>query len=169
MQPHRTVFRYLALAAFLAVLPAMIQTYAGIGLRVIRSGSMEPTLAPGDAVLIRTVQARQLNEGDIALLLHPNSPEIEAHRLITVDEGNSTVSLVTKGDANPMSDPAVELSPNAAIEQVVLNIPKLGYVISVLGFPLILGGLCALGLVVLIVFEVQDRRRRPVAPTEIPL
>lgn len=166
---HRSTSRFLAVLLFVVVLPAMVQTYAGIGVRIIRSGSMEPAIAPGDAVLVRNVQVRDVREGDIVLLLHPRSTEVEAHRLLTMDDGNNAVSLVTKGDANPMSDPVVEVQPSAVVETVVLTIPKLGYVISVLGFPLILGGLCALGLVVLTVFEVQDRRSRLVTTTESTL
>ena len=164
MRTHRSTLRFLALLAFVAVAPAMLQTYAGIGVRIIRSGSMEPTYAPGDAVVVRTVQARDVVEGDVALLLHPKDDEIQAHRILTLDEGPTTTSLVTKGDANPMSDLPVDVPSSSGIEIVALRLPKFGYVISTLGSPLILGGMCALGLVMLTAFEVHNRRRRKSVP-----
>ena len=152
------------LLLIVAVMPAVLQTYAGIGVRIIRSGSMEPAYAPGDAVVVRTVQARDLVEGDVAVLLHPQDDEIQAHRILTVDEGPTTTSLVTKGDANPMSDLPVDVPSSSGIEIVALRLPKFGYVISTLDSPLILGGMCALGLVMLTAFEVHNRRRRKSVP-----
>lgn len=163
MRIQASTTRFLLLVVLVAVLPAMLQTYAGIGMRIIRSGSMEPALQPGDAVIVRAVPARELVEGDIALLMHPQSDGLEAHRLVTVDAMADSVALVSKGDANPMTDAVVEVQSSATVERMLFALPHFGYVVNVFGTPMILVGLCALGLIVLIAFGMQDRRRQSVA------
>lgn len=149
-------------------LPAVLHSYANVAIRIVRTGSMEPALQPGDAVVVHSVPAVAIREGDIALLFHPNDGEIEAHRVLTVDESTTGIALVTKGDANPASDPAITVPRRSAVERAVFTMPKFGYFITIFGSTQFLGGLCALGLMVLIAFEIHDRRRRT-APAPVPI
>lgn len=163
---HRIVTPFVLVVLLAVSLPAMVHSYAGLAVRIIRTGSMEPALSPGDAVVVHAVPAASLARGDIALLFHPDDGDIEAHRLVTTQPSDYTVSVVTKGDANPMSDAAVLVPKRAAIERVVLRLPGFGYFLASIGSIQILGSVCALGLMVLIAIEMQDRRRKSVAAPE---
>lgn len=141
-------------------LPAVLHTYAGVSLRTIRTGSMEPVMQPGDIAIVRATNVTSLSVGDIALLFHPNDGQIEAHRVVTVAASSNGVEIVTKGDANPAVDPRILLPRTSAVERVSFVIPKAGSALATFGSPMVLGSLCALGLVVLMGFELHDRRRR---------
>ena len=147
-------------------LPAALHTYAGIGIRTIRTGSMEPGMQPGDIAVVRATGASVLRTGDIALLFHPSDGQVEAHRVVTIVARENGYDVVTKGDANPQPDPQILLPRYAAVERVAFVIPKAGLAIAEFGSPVALGGLCALGLMVLIAFEIHDRRRRSSSETE---
>lgn len=141
-------------------LPAALHTYAGVSVRTIRTGSMEPVMQPGDIAVVRASQVTSLSVGDIALLFHPSDRQIEAHRVVTVAASANGVEIVTKGDANPAVDPQILLPRSAAVERVSFVIPYAGLALASFGSPMVLGSLCALGLVVLLGFEIHDRRRR---------
>lgn len=141
-------------------LPAVLHTYAGIGVRTIRTGSMEPVMQPGDIAIVQARGVETIRTRDIALLFHPNDGQVEAHRVISVAATDGGYEVVTQGDANPQPDPVILLPRTAAVERVMFVIPKAGLAISELGSPVVLGGLCALGLIVLVAFEIHDRRRR---------
>lgn len=164
---RRIATPFVLLVVLAVSMPAVLHSYVGIAVRIIRTGSMFPALQPGDAVLVRAVPAANLNVGDIALLFHPNDGEVEAHRLLAANASDFTLSLVTKGDANPMSDDPVLVTRQSAVERVVVSIPKLGYAIAAFDSPRFLGTLCALGLIVLIVIEMQDRRRGSATASEV--
>ena len=149
------VFALLVMVA----LPAALHTYAGVGVRTIRTGSMEPVMQPGDIAVVKAQPVVAIRSGDIALLFHPNDGQVEAHRVVTIAATDRGYAVVTRGDANPQPDPQLLLPRTAAVERVVFVIPQAGRVISEFGSPVVLGGLCALGLIVLIAFEIHDRRR----------
>ena len=151
------VFALLAIVA----LPAALHTYAGIGVRTIRTGSMEPVMQPGDSAIVHAQRVDAIRSGDIALLFHPKDGQIEAHRVVTIAVADGGYEVVTKGDANPQPDPQLLLPRTAAVERVVFIMPQAGRVISEFGSPVVLGGLCALGLIALVALEIHDRRRRP--------
>lgn len=151
------VFAMLVMVA----LPAVLHTYAGVGVRTIRTGSMEPVMRPGDIAIVRATSVTSLSVGDIALLFHPSDGQIEAHRVVTIATSSNGVEVVTKGDANPAVDPRILLPRTAAVERVSFVIPNAGLALASFGSPMALGSLCALGLMVLIGFELHDRRRPP--------
>ncbi len=154
---------FVLMSVLLLSMPAVLHSYVGVAVRIIRTGSMEPGIHPGDAVLVRAVPATSLAAGDVALLFHPKDDDIEAHRLVSIATSESGLVLVTKGDANPMSDDPVLVPTLTSVERVLFAIPKFGYVIADFGSPKVLGSVCALGLIVLIAIEMQDRRRRDFA------
>lgn len=147
-------------------MPAVVHAYLGYSIRVVRTGSMQPALSPGDAVLVQAVRAAELQHGDIAILFHPQDGEVEAHRLQSIVVATAGLTLVTKGDANPAADAAVVVPRQSAIERVVTVLPKFGHLITIFDSSVFLGSVCALGLMVLIAFEMQDRRRRLSATPE---
>jgi signal peptidase len=68
---------------------------------VVVSGSMEPTISPGDVVVVDP-DPGPLQTGAVVLVRDPSMPAGQvAHRVVAV-KGNG--NLVTKGDANPTAD-----------------------------------------------------------------
>jgi signal peptidase len=68
---------------------------------VVVTGSMEPTISPGDVVVVDPDAGRP-RAGQIVLVRDPAMPSGRvAHRVVVV-KGNG--NLVTKGDANPTAD-----------------------------------------------------------------
>ena len=71
----------------------------------IVSGSMEPTIPTGAAILVRKSEQYEINDiitfesSDSAIYGYPNT-----HRIIDAVEENGKTAFITKGDANPTAD-----------------------------------------------------------------
>ncbi len=70
------------------------------GATIIRGGSMEPSIAPGDIVVYRRAVS-VIESGDVVLFDHPEWPHGVVHR---VREVRPDGSVVTRGDANQVAD-----------------------------------------------------------------
>lgn len=100
----------------------VVPRVAGWETSVVMSGSMAPTLEPGDVVVVRPVDAAQLTPGRIVLADDPDLPgELRMHRISAVVDGG----LRLRGDANPQPDGS--LVPTSAVHGVgALRLPFLG-------------------------------------------
>ena len=117
-----TAAAFLAGLLFVAVAP---MAWGGKSLVVV-SGSMEPALRVGDVVVVSPVAASSLRPGDIATFRAPNGAHhLVTHRVRAVTISGSTVSVLTKGDANNTVE---NWSVPAAgrVGRVVERIPALG-------------------------------------------
>ena len=98
-----------AAAAYLAaglglVTWSVLPMLAGWTPTVILSGSMEPSLRPGDVVLFDAAGGEAATPGRIVLADDPERPgSLLSHRVRAV---NADTSLTTKGDANASTDVA---------------------------------------------------------------
>jgi len=128
----------LAVAA-LFVLP-LLPFENNIQIKIVKSGSMEPSIHTGSIVVIRPSDSLQV--GDVITFGKdtPNSFPT-THRIISVTDGNGVMMYETKGDANEEVDP-VFVSSSEVIGKVVLTVPKAGYILDFtkkpLGFILII-------------------------------
>jgi len=91
----------------------------------ITSGSMWPALKKGDLVLIKGIEdKKEIKEGDIVVYRNPKGFTI--HRVIKTEEN----ILITKGDANNVSDPAIKyeevIGKTLCFNNKILRIPLLG-------------------------------------------
>ena len=89
----------------------------------VETGSMEPTLAPGDGfVPIPSAVAGDIEEGDVVVFrakrLHGGG--LTTHRVV----GETESGYITQGDANPSTDQAADEPPvkDAQITAVALQI-----------------------------------------------
>ena len=89
---------------------------------VVLSGSMEPAMSPGDAVIVDA--SGPVRVGDAITYSRPGNSVPTTHRVVGVVDGR----YVTKGDANGNVD-ASTVAPEAIIGRVVLTIPLVGHVI----------------------------------------
>jgi signal peptidase I len=99
--------------------------YTGLRPLVVRSGSMEPTIATGSMVLVRTIPARDIRVGDVVAVDRPDRTRV-THRVVTVEHRGATAQLVLKGDANTDPDPAPVVVTEAG--RLVMTAPLLGRV-----------------------------------------
>jgi signal peptidase len=125
------VVTVLALIAALLVVPRV----AGGSSLTVLTGSMQPTLAPGDIVAVRGVApdevCTEIGVGDIVTYLpEPGDPTLITHRVVgktvgTFDDG-TPCRLITQGDANSAADAPV--SPVQVRGAMLYSLPALGWV-----------------------------------------
>jgi len=103
-----------------------IPSVGGYSPVICLSGSMEPTFAAGDMILIRRVEdPAALREGDVICYLTGEGVAV-THTIVQVTELDGQVRYVTQGDANNTAD-QLAVAPGQ-IEGVYtgVHIPKLG-------------------------------------------
>ena len=93
----------------------------------ITSGSMWPALKKGDLIFVKKVDSKEVKIGDIVVYKNQNGFTI--HRVIEIKED----SIITKGDANNISDAPVEFKDivGKTFDYKIgkpLRLPKMGYI-----------------------------------------
>jgi len=91
---------------------------------IIASGSMQPSLNPGDIALIINAPAATIKIGDIIQYQTADAPVI--HRVIDTYTQGNTLWFVTQGDANNAPDDPV--NERNIMGKVAFTIPQLGWV-----------------------------------------
>jgi signal peptidase len=122
----------LALLATGAVL-----AHSGYRLYIVHTGSMTPTLMPGDAVIDRP--SRQIKPGQVITFRHSAAPDVVTHRVTEVTAGGL---IHTKGDANPTAD-VWDIRPDMVRGSVAWHAPRLGYLLVFLKQPAGIGALAS--------------------------
>lgn len=137
----RRLFKASRFWVFLAVFVAGI-LYAGVGVSAVKTGSMRPTIDPGDLVITVNKDIVEPKVGSIIVATPPVAgqklPAI-AHRVIEIRPDGS---YKTKGDYNPEPDTWVD-RPQDVDKTVVAHVP-MGWVRSPL---VIAAGIGALALI----------------------
>ncbi len=102
----------------------------GYSVLSVQTGSMRPTIRPGDAVVVRSSQ--QFRVGQIVSYRSiDNSKLIISHRIVAIDKAHGT--LTTKGDALETAD--IPMSPSRIIGVVNRAVPLAGYSLDVVRQP----------------------------------
>lgn len=109
---------------------------------IVRSGSMVPQFATGDAVIIRPVsrgEATELVRGDIVTFrTSVDNPTLVSHRIVEVTrDAQGGVAYVTRGDANASRDSTV-LEPDRIVGVVTTHVSRGGYILHALQEPRLL-------------------------------
>lgn len=109
---------------------------------IFRSGSMGPEIPAGSVALARTVDAGDLEAGDVVSVLTADGVRV-THRIVAIDDGAGRDRLLTlQGDAN--SSPDAESYAVSEVDRVFVSVPGAGHAIAWLERPvglLVLGGL----------------------------
>ncbi len=108
----------------------------GVGMSVVLSGSMEPSLSVGDLLIVTEAESYAVD--DVVVFQEGRSAVV--HRIVAIDGE----SVTTKGDANNVTD--APFSHEQIRGKVVLVIPVIGYLISIVKTPI--GTLLLLALAV---------------------
>ncbi|PYY31959.1 signal peptidase I, partial [Curtobacterium sp. MCBD17_030] len=89
----------------------------------VMTGSMQPTLLPGDVVVSKPVPAHDVRAGQVLLFPDPDHAGVlRLHRLQDVDAHGD---LVTKGDANPEPD-STAVARSSVVGVGYLRVPLVG-------------------------------------------
>lgn len=91
---------------------------------IIASGSMTPTLNPGDIAIIISVPPQTIKTDDI--IQYYTADMMVIHRVIDTYKAGGTRWFITKGDAN--TEPDDPVNQNQVIGKSVFTIPQLGWV-----------------------------------------
>jgi len=96
---------------------------------VVLSGSMEPRMSPGDAVIVREVPASAIERQDIITYQRPGSETPTTHRVVEKQSTDNGVAYVTKGDANEERDRGT-IPHDRVVGEVIFVIPFIGHVVQ---------------------------------------
>lgn len=118
---------------------------------VVLTGSMQPTIPVGSAVIVKSIEARRLKEGDIICFKSFQEQRSITHRIVRITQ----TGFITKGDANEEPDPFIIHERNV-IGKVVFTIPYLGYLSYIIRTPLGFALLIILPATIIIVREAMD-------------
>jgi signal peptidase len=111
-----------------AVAAATLPTLFGYHAYIVYGGSMEPALPLGSVAVARPVTPDEVGVGDIIAFEGSRESSPVLHRVVDVRVENGERLFVTRGDANPVSDPRpVRLEREG--DRVVYHVPLVGFLI----------------------------------------
>lgn len=155
-EKNRKVFpKILKFSAVLIALILFASSLTGLlQLRVILTGSMKPTINPGDLVIALSTDLLQPKVGKVVLYgardLDGKMVTVWAHRIIS---GDPEQGFIIKGDANDKPDIG-RIAPDDIQSVVLLHLPRVGNLFNIYSLLLICSGL------VLISIATRGRRKR---------
>lgn len=134
---------------------------------VVLSGSMEPAFSPGDVLIERRVEPRQVEIGQIVTFHEPGTDRMLTHRVRSVENRGRKLVITTKGDA----DNGVQrwsIDAGGELGQPVWRIPAVGHVVILAKRPLGLALIVLLPLLLVAGWEIyrvwRPREGRDLAP-----
>lgn len=127
----------LIVGVILAFLPVPLAKLAGYDIYNIISGSMEPAIPIGSAILVRSVDPAALAPGEV--IAFSRNGAVVAHRVVEND-----TAITTKGDANEAADP-MPVQYSSVIGRVEHSLPGVGGLLEMMTSGA--GRLYAVGLV----------------------
>ncbi len=119
----------------------------GVGAAVVLSGSMEPTYAKGDLVIVRQADTAELSD----VVVYQADNTLIMHRVVA----KYGSSLVTQGDANNTPDEPIDAAQIKGV--VVFSIPAIGTVLDLIKTP---GGTVAVLALAFALMEFSFRREK---------
>jgi signal peptidase I len=101
----------------------------GLHPMTVLTGSMRPTIQPGDMVVDEPISPSQIRVGDIVTFREPHGTRTITHRVrdISISEGQARVT--TRGDANDTVE-KWQIPVTGSVGRVVYMVPKIGYPVT---------------------------------------
>jgi len=98
---------------------------------VIDTGSMRPTLNPGDVAVLISEPTADLRTGQIVAFHPPGEPHLTVtHRAVSVKRTRNGVIIQTKGDANNARDPWHAHIVGDTVWHEDFKLPRFGYLVA---------------------------------------
>jgi signal peptidase len=104
-------------------------------LQIVMTGSMAPSIPVG-ALIVTVPLHGEAVPGDVILFPHPWRHATVVHRMVAVEHGAIDSDYITKGDANDQED-GWRTPVASATGRVTATVPYLGYVLAVVGLPVV--------------------------------
>jgi len=122
-----------------------------IGVKIVKSGSMEPVVRTGGIVVIKPVDT--YNVGDVITFGEDTRLAIPTtHRIVSLREVGGEVYYTTKGDANEEADPQ-ETRHVDVLGKMVFTLPYAGFIVSFAKEPLGFVLLIAIPAAMVVLYE----------------
>jgi signal peptidase len=155
---------------------SLMPVRGALEVKVVKSGSMEPTIRTGSIVIIKPESSYKV--GDIVTFGADTKTQIPTtHRIAAMQGEGASTMLTTKGDANDAPDPS-QTSIGSVHGKVIMSVPYAGYVLDFakqpLGFVLLVGVPAAviiveeLGNIIKEIFAMRRRKRSTYVAHTIP-
>jgi signal peptidase len=130
MRAARTFALWLVLGLGLGLIALLSVPRAfGVTPYTVLTGSMRPNLDVGDLVLSERRAPLSVRPGDVVTFHDPSRDgELVTHRVESMRRRGSSVTFVTRGDANDVPE-TWSVAAGGTIGRAVLTIPKLGHVV----------------------------------------
>ncbi len=156
------------LVIFLLVVAAALPMLFGNRSVVVMSGSMEPTIPTGAAVVAAPIRSSEVQRGDVLVFATGQEGALpRVHRVVRVKHSSGATVITTRGDANTANDAEkVTLAPTSW--RVAYSVPFAGYVISFASRPFGTFSLVILPLVLLTILAALDwlnKHRQKLVPS----
>lgn len=140
----------------------MVPVPGNIELKIVQSGSMEPSIPVGSLVMIRGQE--QYAVGDVITFGEDTQESVPTtHRIVERVEQNGAISYITKGDANEAPDPQ-PVAKSSVIGEIIAHVPYAGYLLDFartpIGFSLLVGLPAALVIIEESINIYREVRRR---------
>jgi signal peptidase I len=116
-------------SAVLLILVAIVGMVLGLWrFTVIDTGSMRPTLNPGDVAVLTPEPPAALQKGQLVAFHPPGEPQLTViHRAFSIDRTSDKVIIQTKGDANNATDQWHARIVGNTVWHEALKVPVVGY------------------------------------------
>ena len=126
----------------------------GVGLAVVLSGSMEPTLSVNDLIIVK--KKNEYNISDI--VVYQKGYDLIVHRIVSINDH----VVVTKGDANNTEDTPIDIANIKG--SVIGHIAFFGVIMDILKSPI---GICVVLGLTLIFLELSYKNDYKIKETEL--
>ncbi len=103
----------------------------GIRMYSVLTPSMVPTYPPGTLVVVKETPAAEIRPGDVISFSVAAEQAVLTHRVVEVRQRNTSITFVTKGDANEINDPN-PVSSVSVFGVALFGIPFLGSLLDFL-------------------------------------
>ncbi len=95
---------------------------------VIQTGSMRPTLNPGDVAILTSEPVNDVKRGQIVAFHPPGEPQLTVtHRVFSINRAHGAVIIATKGDANSAVDHWHARLTGSTAWRETAKVPMMGY------------------------------------------
>jgi signal peptidase len=173
---YKTLYGFLmvGLIALGALLIVSSLPFSGLTIKIVKSGSMEPTIKTGGIVVDFPQSNYQV--GDVVTFGQDTKVQIPTtHRIVAITGSGASAVYTTKGDANDAPDPVVTHVGDIH-GKVLFTVPYIGYVLNFARQPLGFALLVGIPALLIIIEEVSKivrevrvlKRKRKLATVQIP-
>ncbi|MCQ2516246.1 MAG: signal peptidase I [Saccharofermentans sp.] len=94
--------------------PGKVPNFGSVVPLIVLTDSMYPNIQSGDLIICDTLEAEEVNEGDVIAFFDPagNGSSVVTHRVIEVTTENGAIAWRTQGDANNTPDSSLVPADN---------------------------------------------------------